>query len=102
VAGSYVRQSSIVGGPWSASFTLTSHGMAVLRTRYSTGYGTIIEEAAIGTFRLTADSIMFALRGNNGRSADMFQRRGVWTGGQFTIRFSGPADGPVVETYRRQ
>ena len=104
VAGTYsLDASSHRGGPTTGSFVLTRFGEATRRVQYPLAGGGMSELTAAGSFTLVGpDSIVFALREQNGGDANYVWRvRGVRTGTSFIIRYPHPADGEVVELYRQ-
>ena len=104
VAGVYVLDAAAPRGPTTGSFVLTHLGQATRRVQYPAAGGGRAELTAAGSFEfLGPDSIAFALREqNSGDASYVWRVRGVWTGTSFTIRYPHPADGEVIETYRRR
>lgn len=99
-AGTYVLDGPVPRGPAAGSFVLTGDGQASRRVQYPAASGGPPREvAAAGTFTLVRpDSIAFALREG---ATPVWRVGGVRAGARFTIRYPHPADGEVVETYRR-
>ena len=99
-AGTYVLDAPVPRGPLAGSFVLTGDGQASRRVEYAgVSGGPPREVAAAGTFTLVRpDSIAFELREG---ATGVWRVGGLRTGARFTIRYPHPADGEVVETYRR-
>ncbi len=98
VAGTYVLTASNGRGPATGNFVLTSDGQATRRVEYSSIGSPGQSYAIAGTFMLVRrDSISFALRETGG----VWRVGGSWTGNGFRLEYPHPADGTVVETYRR-
>jgi hypothetical protein len=98
-AGTYVLSAVEGRGPASGSFVLTTDGHATRRVHYSVASVPGGEYVAAGTFALIErDSITFALR----EDGNVWRVSGTWRVSGFRLEYPDPADGIVVETYRRQ
>lgn len=97
-AGTYTLVSVEGRGPESGSFVLGAGALAARHVRYADVDG---EYTAVGTFKLTPDSIVFELHEDGGRSEHTWTVRGEFKGTSFVIRYPDPADGVIIETYRR-
>jgi hypothetical protein len=91
--------SSDSSAPVSGSMYLWPTGHAERRVAYRLGDGRTQDVTATGTFRVEGQSVLFDLRGDDGA--------GPWTieatidGSSLVISYFGPADGTIVERYRR-
>lgn len=98
-AGTYVLDAPAFRGPSTGTFILTADGKATNRVQYPEREPEWGERTLTGTFRLVrADSIHFMLSDNTTPLRPLGATR---AGERFTVRSPHPADGEVVEVYRR-
>jgi hypothetical protein len=101
--GSYTLDSVSGDGPATGSLVLIPGGYADRRVRYRQGDGSLSPEyVTIGTFHVTdAQGLDIALR-ENGNSVYVFKPTATLAGGILSLGYPGPADGWIVEMYKRQ
>ena len=101
--GSYTLDSVSGDGPATGSLVLIPGGYADRRVRYRQCDGSLSPEyVTIATFHVTdAQSLDIALR-ENGNSAYIFRPSATLTDGGLSLGYPGPADGWIVEMYKRQ
>ena len=102
--GSYELESVSGRGPATGSMVFIPGGQAERRVRYRQPDGSLSSElVAIGTFRVTeAQSVELGLHENGGSSPYVWKLTGTLDDGVLTLEYPDPADGWIVETYRRQ
>jgi hypothetical protein len=101
--GSYTLDSVSGDGPATGSLVLIPGGYADRRVRYRQGDGSLSPEyVTIGTFRVTdAQSLDIALR-ENGNSVYVFKPTATLANRILSLGYPGPADGWIVEMYKRR
>ena len=78
-------------------------GSVSRRVRYEGGDGAGAREVvATGTYSLQRRSIELALREAGASQASVWRLHAVSAGARLTVRYPHPADGDVVETFRRE
>jgi len=99
-AGTYVLEAPAERGPSTGTFVLTRDGQVTRRVQYPARGGAPSDERTFtGTFRLVrSDLIVFMLSEN---ATPAWRIDAVREGTRFTLRTPHPADGEVVEIYRR-
>lgn len=102
--GSYALESVSGRGPATGSMVLVPGGQAERRVRYRQPDGTLSSEyVAIGTFRVTdTQSVELGLREDGGSSQYVWRVTATLDDGILNLGYPDPADGWIVETYRRQ
>lgn len=102
--GTYILASVTGNGPASGTFVFIQSGQVVRRVRYRNGDGSLSNEyVAVGTFRGQTSAIDFSARDDSGRSPYAWTAFGsMEPGGLLVLRYPDPADGWVLESYRRE
>ena len=100
--GSYNLDSVSGDGPATGSFVLIPGGYAERRVRYRQGDGSLSAEyVTIGTFHVTdVQSLDIALHENG--SPYVWKQTATLADGILSLGYPGPADGWIVEMYKRQ
>jgi hypothetical protein len=85
--------------PYAGMIALRANGEAERSVTYRDSRGALVPTAAVGSFEVRGDAVQLALRES---PAYVWRVRGELAGGVLTLHYPNPADGEIVERYRRQ
>ena len=103
--GTPLAQCPLARGPMAleGEMVLRPDGSVTRSVRYESGDGAGVQDVvATGTYSLQRGSVELALREADVSQASVWRLHAVSEGTMLTVRYPHPADGEVVETFRRE
>jgi hypothetical protein len=103
--GTPLAQCPLARGPMAleGEMVLRPDGSVTRSVRYESGDGAGVQDVvATGTYSLQRGSVELALREAGVNQASVWRLHAVSEGTMLTVRYPHPADGEVVETFRRE
>ena len=104
-AGVYVLQApsseNRYGAPESGSMYLSRGGDARREVIYRSGFGAVVKSVSAGTFSVHGQAVDLRLVEQRSLSPYVWSPPATLRGSTLTLRYPGPADGEITETYVR-